>query len=59
MSSDDRPGLKLEQYGTTLVVPIDGGEHALLSPEIGTLIDGVDKAPDVSAVDAPSRLSVA
>ena len=54
MSSDDQPGLKLEEHGTTLVVHIDGGEHALLSPdlaaELGTLVDGVDKDPDIHAV---------
>jgi len=54
MTSNDRTGLTLEAHGATLVVRIDGGEHALLSPELaaelGQLVDKVDKDPDVHAV---------
>ena len=54
MTSNDQTGLKLEEHGATLVVRIDGGEYALLSPalaaEIGMLVDKVDKNPDVHAV---------
>jgi len=54
MTTDDQSGLTLEEHGATLVVRIDGGEHALLSPklaaQLGKLVDRVDKDPDIHAV---------
>jgi len=54
MTSDRQTGLHLEELGTTVIVRIDGGEHALLTPElaaeISSLVDKVDQDPDVHAV---------
>jgi enoyl-CoA hydratase/carnithine racemase len=54
VTSNDQTGLKLEEHGATLVVRINGGKHALFTPEIaaqlGKLVDKVDKDPDVHAV---------
>jgi enoyl-CoA hydratase/carnithine racemase len=54
MTSDDKTGLEIEQHGTTLIVRIDGGEHALLDPgmaaQLGRLVDRADKDPSIHAV---------
>ena len=51
---DDTTGLEIEEHGTTLVVRIDGGKHALLSRELaaqlGDLVDRADKNPSIHAV---------
>ena len=42
MTAKDRTGLEIDEDGTTLIVRIDGGKHALLAPDIasqlGTLV---------------------
>ena len=47
-------GLKIEEHGSTLIVRIDGGEHALLSPQmatqLGEVVDRADKDPRIHAV---------
>lgn len=52
--SDEEIGLEVEERGTTLIVRINGGKHALLYPEmaveLGKLVDRADKDPDVRAV---------
>jgi hypothetical protein len=39
MTSNNQTKLKLEEHGATLVVRIDGGENALLTPELAAEID--------------------
>ena len=34
MTSNDQTGLEVENHGATLVVRINGGKHALFTPEI-------------------------
>ena len=50
----DETGLEVEAHGTTLIVRINGGRHALFTEEIaaqlGKLVDEVDADPDVHAV---------
>ena len=50
----DKTGLEIEEHGTTLIVRIHGGKHALLTPDLaaqlGELVDRADKDPDVHAV---------
>ena len=36
MTTTDKTGLEIEEHGTTLIVRINGGQHALLSPDIAT-----------------------
>ncbi|HMH86695.1 MAG TPA: enoyl-CoA hydratase/isomerase family protein [Gemmatimonadaceae bacterium] len=54
MTAKDKTGLEIDEHGTTLIVRINGGKHALLSPEIaaqlGKLVDRADKDPDIHAV---------
>src|SRR6266498_187070 len=54
MTTTDRTGLEIEEHGTTLIVRINGGKHALLSPDIATqldtLVDRADKDPNIHAV---------
>src|SRR6266487_226235 len=54
MTTTDKTGLEIEEHGTTLIVRINGGKHALLSPDIATqlgkLVDRADKDPDIHAV---------
>src|SRR5215211_8766815 len=54
MRSEDKTGLEIEEHGTTLIVRIDGGEHALLDPgmaaQLGRLVDRADKDPSIHAV---------
>jgi len=54
MTSEDKTGLEIEEHGTTLIVRIDGGEHALLDPgmaaQLGRLVDRADKDPSIHAV---------
>jgi enoyl-CoA hydratase/carnithine racemase len=54
MTSEDTTGLEIEEHGTTLIVRINGGEHALLDPgmaaQLGRLVDRADKDPSVHAV---------
>ena len=54
MTSEDKTGLEIEEHGTTLIVRIDGGEHALLDPgmaaQLGKLVDRADKDPSIHAV---------
>jgi enoyl-CoA hydratase/carnithine racemase len=50
----DKTGLEIQEHGTTLIVRINGGQHALFTEDIAaqlaTLVDQVDKDPDVHAV---------
>ena len=52
--TDEQTGLEVEERGTTLIVRINGGKHALLYPamavELGKLVDRADKDPNVHAV---------
>jgi len=54
MTAKDRTGLEIDEHGTTLIVRINGGKHALLTPDIasqlGTLVDRADKDPNIHAV---------
>ena len=54
MTSKDKTGLEIEEHGTTLIVRINGGKHALFDQEItaqlGKLVDKADKDPNVHAV---------
>ena len=54
MTTTDTTGLGIEEHGTTLIVRINGGKHALLTPHIatqlGTLVDRADKDPNIHAV---------
>ncbi|HSX00002.1 MAG TPA: enoyl-CoA hydratase/isomerase family protein [Patescibacteria group bacterium] len=54
MKAEDKTRLKIEAHGTTLIVRIDGGKHALFSQEIATqlgeLVNRADKDPSVHAV---------
>jgi enoyl-CoA hydratase/carnithine racemase len=54
MTTTDKTGLEIEEHGTTLIVRINGGKHALLSPDIATqlgkLVDRADKDPNIHAV---------
>src|SRR5216110_3524955 len=54
MTAEDKTGLEIEEHGTTLIVRINGGKHALLSPDIasqlGKLVDRADKDPNIHAV---------
>jgi len=54
MTSEDKTGLEIEERGTTLIVRLDGGEHALLDPgmaaQLGRLVDRADKDPSIHAV---------
>ena len=54
MTSKDKTGLDIEEHGTTLIVRINGGKHALFDQEItaqlGKLVDKADKDPNVHAV---------
>jgi enoyl-CoA hydratase/carnithine racemase len=54
MTTKDKTGLEIEEHGTTLIVRINGGKHALLSPDIATqlgkLVDRADKDPNIHAV---------
>jgi enoyl-CoA hydratase/carnithine racemase len=52
--TEEEIGLDVEERGTTLIVRINGGKHALLFPsmavELGKLVDRADKDPNVRAV---------
>jgi enoyl-CoA hydratase/carnithine racemase len=52
--SEEKIGLEVEERGTTLIVRIHGGKHALLYPEmaveLGKLVNRADKDPNVHAV---------
>src|SRR5438270_3668316 len=54
MTAKDKTGLQIDEHGTTLIVRINGGKHALLSPDIATqlgkLVDRADKDPNIHAV---------
>lgn len=54
MTSTDTTGLEIEERGTTLIVRIDGGPHALLTPDLaaqlGELVHRADKDPSIHAV---------
>ena len=54
MTSKDKTGLEIEEHGSTLIVRINGGKHALFDQEItaqlGKLVDKADKDPNVHAV---------
>lgn len=54
MTAEPATGLDVEEHGTTLIVRINGGEHALLDPgmaaELGRVVDRADKDPGVHAV---------
>ena len=54
MTSEDKTGLEIEERGTTLIVRINGGKHALLDPDmaaqLGKLVDKADKDPSIRAV---------
>ena len=49
MTTTDKTGLEIEEHGATQIVRINGGKHAVLSPDIasqlGTLVDRADKDP--------------
>jgi enoyl-CoA hydratase/carnithine racemase len=49
-----KTGLETEEHGSTLIVRINGGEHALLSPQmatqLGEVVDRADKDPSIHAV---------
>ena len=51
MTATDKTGLEINERGTTLIVRIDGGRHALFSPDIATqlgkLVDRADKDPNI------------
>ena len=50
----DKTGLEIQEHGTTMIVRINGGKHALLSPDmatqLGKLVDRADKDPNIRAV---------
>ncbi len=54
MTNKEKPQLKIEERGTTLLVRVDGGKHGLFGLEIATqldaLVDRVDKDPHIHAV---------
>ena len=54
MTTTDKTGLEIEEHGTTLIVRINGGQHALLSPDIasqlGKLVDRADRDSNIHAV---------
>src|SRR6266513_3763894 len=54
MKTTGKTGLEIDEHGTTLIVRINGGKHALLSPDIasqlGKLVDRADKDPNIHAV---------
>ena len=54
MTAKDKTGLEIDEHGTTLIVRINGGKHALLSPDtasqLGKLVDRADKDPNIHAV---------
>ena len=54
MITEDKTGLEIDEHGTTLIVRINGGKHALFSQDIATqlskLVDRADKDPDIHAV---------
>ena len=54
MTAKEKTGLEINEHGTTLIVRINGGKHALLTPDIaaqlGKLVDRADKDPDIRAV---------
>ena len=54
MTAKDNTGLEIDERGTTLIVRINGGKHALFSQEIATqlgkLVDRADKDPNIHAV---------
>src|SRR5438132_10507144 len=54
MTAKERTGLEIDEHGITLIVRINGGKHALLTPDIasqlGTLVDRADKDPNIHAV---------
>jgi enoyl-CoA hydratase/carnithine racemase len=54
MTTTDNTGLEIEEHGATLIVRINGGKHALLSPDVATqlwtLVDRADKDPNIHAV---------
>ena len=54
MTIKDKTGLEMEEHGTTLIVRINGGKHALLSldmaTQLGKLVDRADKDANIRAV---------
>ena len=54
MTAKDNTGLEIDERGTTLIVRINGGKHALFSQDIATqlgkLVDRADKDPNIHAV---------
>ena len=54
MTAKDKTGLEIDERGTTLIVRINGGKHALFSQDIATqlgkLVDSADKDPNIHAV---------
>ena len=54
MTTKDNTGLEIDEHGTTLIVRINGGKHALFSQDIaaqlGKLVDRADKDPNIRAV---------
>src|SRR5436190_6243044 len=54
MTAKDKTGLEIDERGTTLIVRINGGKHALFSQDIATqlgkLVDRADKDPNIRAV---------
>jgi enoyl-CoA hydratase/carnithine racemase len=50
----DKTGLDIEEHGTTLIVRIDGGKHALftrdIAAQLGDLVDRADEDPSIHAV---------
>ena len=62
MTSRDKTGLEIEEHGTTLIVRINGGKHALFDQEItaqlGKLVDKADKDSNVHAVVSLARTPI-
>jgi len=54
MTAKEKTGLEIGERGTTLIVRINGGKRALLSPDLaaalGKLVDRADKDPNIHAV---------
>src|SRR5438067_5118316 len=54
MTATGNTGLEIDERGTTLIVRINGGKHALFTQDIaaqlGQLVDRADKDPSIHAV---------
>jgi hypothetical protein len=54
VTTTDKTGLEIEEHGTTLIVRINGGKHALLSPDIATQLGKLVDRPTKIRTSMPS-----